>query len=180
MDPEARLGGGRYVVKRLLGEGAQGATYEATETAGGRTVAIKRYSVRSARSWKDVELAERETRVLASLDHPLVPRYIEHFEEDGALYLVMEKVEGETLEALRKREGGLPEAEVRRFLASADRALTYLHGRGSPVFHRDVKPGNVVRRPDGSYVFVDFGAVSEVLFRRGGSSTIVGTLGYMA
>jgi hypothetical protein len=47
------------------------------------------------------------------------------------------------------------------------------------VVHRDVKPSNVVRRPDGSYVFVDFGAVSESLFRRG-SSTIVGTMGYMA
>ncbi|MGH7298056.1 MAG: serine/threonine-protein kinase, partial [Polyangiaceae bacterium] len=179
MDPEARLGGGRYVVRGLLGEGAQGATYEAADAGGSRTVAIKRFDVRGARSWKDVELAERETRVLASLDHPLVPRYIEHFEEGGALYLVMEKVEGETLEAVRKREGALPEAEVRRFLASADRALTYLHGRGSPVFHRDIKPGNVVRRPDGSYVFVDFGAVSEHLFRRG-SSTIVGTMGYMA
>jgi hypothetical protein len=142
-------------------------------------VAIKRFDVRGARGWKDVELAERETRVLATIDHPLVPRYIEHFEEDGALYLVMERVEGETLEAIRKREGALPEAEVRRFLACADRALTYLHGRGSPVVHRDVKPSNVVRRADGSYVFVDFGAVSESLFRRG-SSTIVGTMGYMA
>lgn len=179
MEPEARLGGGRYVVKGLLGQGAQGATYEAADAGTGRTVAIKRFDVRGARSWKDVELAERETRVLASLDHPLVPRYIEHFEEGGALYLVMEKVEGETLESIRKREGALPEAEVRRFLACADRALTYLHGRGSPVVHRDVKPGNVVRRPDGSYVFVDFGAVSEFLFRRG-SSTIVGTMGYMA
>ncbi len=107
-----------------------------------------------------------------------MPRYLEHFEEDGALYLVMDRVEGETLEAVRKREGALPEAEVRRFLACADRALTYLHGRGSPVVHRDVKPSNVVRRADGSYVLVDFGAVSEQLRR--GSSTVVGTMGYMA
>jgi serine/threonine protein kinase len=178
MDPGARLGGGRYVVTSLLGQGSQGATYAATAEASGRSVAIKRFDVRGARGWKDVELAERETRVLATLDHPLVPRYIEHFEEDGALYLVMDRVEGETLEAVRKRDGALPEAEVRRFLACADRALTYLHGRGSPVVHRDVKPSNVVRRADGSYVLVDFGAVSEQLRR--GSSTIVGTMGYMA
>jgi serine/threonine protein kinase len=179
MESETRLGGGRYVVNGLLGEGSQGATYAATDAQSGRAVAIKRFDVRGARGWKDVELAERETRVLATIDHPLVPRYIEHFEEDGALYLVMERVEGETLEAIRKREGALPEAEVRRFLACADRALTYLHGRGSPVIHRDVKPSNVVRRADGGYVFVDFGAVSESLLRRG-SSTIVGTMGYMA
>jgi Protein kinase domain len=173
------LGGERYAVSGTLGEGSQGTTYAATELATGRAVAIKRFDVRGARSWKDVELAEREIRVLESLDHPLVPRYVEHFEEDGALYLVMERVQGETLEAIRKREGALPEAEVRRFLASADRTLTYLHGRGSPVVHRDVKPANVVRRADGSYVLVDFGAVSEQL-RRGTGSTVVGTLGYMA
>ncbi len=179
MATEPRLEGTRYVVKALLGEGSQGATYAAHDTETGRDVAIKRFDVRGARSWKDVELAERETRVLATLDHPLVPRYIEHFEKDGALYLVMDLVEGETLEAIRKRQGALPEAEVRRLLACVDGALTYLHGRGSPVVHRDVKPSNVVRRADGTYVLVDFGAVSEQLFRRG-SSTIVGTMGFMA
>jgi len=179
MEPETRLGGGRYVVKGLLGEGAQGATYEALEAESGRPVAIKRFDVRGAKRWKDVELAEREARVLATLDHPLVARYIEHFEEDGSLYLVMERVAGETLESIRKREGPLPEAEVRRFLACADRAFSYLHGRRSPVIHRDVKPANVVRRGDGSYVLVDFGAVSDSL-RRGTGSTVVGTMGYMA
>jgi len=179
MDQETSLRDGRYLVRAVLGEGAQGVTYEATDLQASGLVAIKRFNVGDARSWKEVELAERETRVLATLDHPLVPRYIEHFEENGALYLVMEKVEGETLDAIRRREGALPEAEVRRFLACADRALTYLHGRSSPVVHRDVKPRNVVRRPDGSYVFVDFGAVRELL-KRGGSSTIVGTAGYMA
>jgi serine/threonine protein kinase len=172
------LGGDRYVVRGQLGEGAQGITYDAVDR-GGRPVAIKRFDVRGAKSWKEVELAEREARVLATIDHPLVPRYLEHFEEDGHLYLVMEKIEGETLEELRKRQGALPEAEVRRFLACADRALTYLHGRASPIVHRDIKPRNVVKKPDGTYVLVDFGAVSELILRRH-SSTIVGTIGYMA
>ncbi len=179
MDTGAKLHGDRYVVRGRLGEGAQGVTYEATDTQTGGVVAIKRFNVGGAHSWKEVELAEREARVLATLDHPLLPRYVEHFEDEGTLYLVMEKVEGETLDAIRKREGALSETEVRRFLACADRALTYLHGRGSPIVHRDVKPRNVVRRPDGTYVFVDFGAVRELLVR-GSSSTVVGTMGYMA
>jgi hypothetical protein len=177
--PGTRLDGGRYEVKGLLGEGSQGVTYEATDAHPGKLVAVKRFDVRGARSWKDVELAEREARVLATLDHPLVPRYLANFEEDGALYLVMDKVEGESLESLRRRQGPLPEAEVRRFLSCADRALTYLHGRGAPVVHRDLKPGNVIRRPDGTYVLVDFGAVTELLTKKG-SSTIVGTVGYIA
>lgn len=179
MDVPARLRGGRYAPHGLLGEGAQGVTYDAADLENGRAVAIKRFDVRGARGWKDVELAEREARVLSTLDHPLVPTYIEHFEEDGALYLVMEKILGETMEAVRQRDGALDEAEVRRFLASSDSALTYLHGRASPVVHRDIKPRNVVRRPDGSYVLVDFGAVAELLLRKG-ASTVVGTAGYMA
>lgn len=179
MDEPTRLRDGRYLVQGRLGEGAQGVTYDAVDVREGRPVAIKRFDVRGAQSWKDVELAERETRVLATLDHPLLPRYVEHFEEGGALYLVMEKVEGETLDLVRRREGALPEHEVRRFLACADNALTYLHGRSSPMVHRDIKPRNVIRRPDGSYVMVDFGAVSDRIRARGGS-TIVGTYGYMA
>lgn len=179
MQPGSRLGGGRYVVRGVLGEGAQGTTYDALDEREGRSVAIKRFDVRGAKSWKDVELAEREARVLATIDHPLVPRYFEHFEENESLYLVMEKIEGETLEAMRKRTGSIPEQEVRRFLTCADRALSYLHGRSSPIVHRDVKPRNVVRRQDGSYVFVDFGTVSELMVRRG-ASTVVGTIGYMA
>ncbi len=179
MESDVSLASGRYTIRGVLGEGAQGTTYDAVDVRDGRAVAIKRFDVRGARSWKDVELAEREARVLATLDHPLVPRYIEHFEENGALYLVMGKIEGETLDAIVKREGPLPEDEVRRFLACADRALSYLHGRASPVIHRDVKPRNVIRRSDGSYVFVDFGAVSELMSKKG-ASTIVGTIGYMA
>jgi len=179
MQPGSRLGSGRYVVRGILGEGAQGTTYDAFDEQAGRSVAIKRFDVRGARSWKDVELAEREARVLATIDHPLVPRYFEHFEENDSLYLVMEKIEGETLETIRQRSGGVPEEEVRRFLTCADRALSYLHGRSSPMVHRDVKPRNVVRRHDGSFVFVDFGTVSELMARRG-ASTVVGTIGYMA
>src|SRR6185369_13107854 len=137
-------------------------TLEARDAArGGRAVAIKRFDVRGAKSWKDVELAEREARVLASLDHPLLPKYVEHFEEDGSLYLVMEKVDGETLDTICRRDGARSEAEVARFIVCASEALAYLHGRTPPVVHRDIKPRNVVRRPDGSFVLVDFGAVSE-------------------
>jgi hypothetical protein len=144
----------------------------------GRPVAIKRFDVRGARSWKDVELAEREARVLASLSHPKLPGYVDHFEEDGALYLVMEKIEGTPLSTLCRR-GPMSESDVRRLLEDADDVLRYLHGRQPPVIHRDLKPANVLRRPDGSYAFVDFGAVRDMMRPEGGS-TVVGTFGYMA
>src|SRR5688500_13190794 len=170
---------GRYVLLGTLGSGSQGETLEAVDKREGRPVAIKRFTIRGAKSWKDVELAEREATVLAALDHSSLPRYIEHFEEEGALYLVMEKVEGETLSARRKRGAVLNQEQVLRFLREAAASLRYLHGHAPPIVHRDIKPGNVILRPDGSYCLVDFGSVRDRLKPEGGS-TVVGTFGFMA
>jgi hypothetical protein len=172
---------GRYVVTGILGEGSQGCTLDAVDKREGRAVAIKRFQVRGARSWKDVELAEREAQVLSQLSHALLPCALEHFEEEGALYLVMEKIEGTTVAAL----GMVDAAEVVRFLEDAGEVLDYLHDRAPPVVHRDIKPRNILRRParaderHSRYVLVDFGSVRQRLDTRGGS-TVAGTFGYMA
>jgi hypothetical protein len=171
------LRGGRYVVTGSLGEGSQGSTFEAVDKKEGRLVAIKRFDVRGAKAWKDVELAEREARVLASLHHPKLPSYIEHFEEEGRLYLVMQKIEGKSLAQAMKEGKRLDESAVLGLLRDAADTLGYMHGQG--VVHRDVKPGNVIQRPDGTFAFVDFGAVRDRMRLEGGS-TVVGTFGYMA
>ena len=199
------LRNGRYTLLRTLGEGSQAETWEARDNgaknkhpdpanlakdfdtyvrrAKGEAkhdpnprglVAIKCFRVGKAKAWKDVELAEREATTLATLAHPNLPRYFEHFEEDGALYLVMEKIEGESLVP-----GKTKDVDVVRMLEDIGRALHYLHGRSPSLVHRDVKPANIIRRPDGSYVLVDLGAVRDRLKPAGGS-TVVGTFGYMA
>jgi hypothetical protein len=66
-----------------------------------------------------------------------------------------------------------------RFLREAAQSLDYLHGHAPPIVHRDIKPGNVILRPDGSYCLVDFGSVRDRLKPEGGS-TVVGTFGFMA
>jgi tRNA A-37 threonylcarbamoyl transferase component Bud32 len=168
----------RYRVLGLLGRGAQADTLWAEDTQSGAQVAIKRFQVRGAKSWKDVELAEREASVLARLKHKNLPKYLDHFEEDGSLFLVMEKIEGETLAELRAK-GRLDQALVRRFLSDLADTLGYLHGLSPPIVHRDIKPQNVILRPDGGFSLVDFGSVREKLRPQGGS-TVVGTFGYMA
>lgn len=169
----------RYAVVGVLGEGAQGQTLDAVDKLHGRPVTIKRFHVRGASSWKDVEMAEREARVLASLSHPRLPRYVEHFEEEGVLYLVTEKLEGESLLSLRKRGVRLSEADVLHLLTNLSDTLDYLHSRAPAVIHRDIKPGNVLRLADGSFALIDFGSVRDKLRPEGGS-TVVGTFGYMA
>lgn len=169
----------RYAVIRLLGEGSQATTFEAVDKKEGKPVAIKRFRVRGAKSWKEVELAEREARVLAGLSHPGLPKYVEHFEENGELFLVTEKIEGESLHSLQKRGVTFSEEEIFQFLREAAEILDYLHGRSPPVVHRDIKPSNVMRRPDGSLALIDFGAVRDKMKPEGGS-TVVGTFGFMA
>ncbi len=170
---------GRYAITRLLGEGAQAATLEAVDKRDGRLVAIKRFRVKGASSWKEVELAEREAKVMAALSHPLIPRYIEHFEEQGELFLVTEKIEGQSLLALKQKGVLFSEEEIIRFLRDIAESLDYLHSRIPPVVHRDIKPSNVMKRADGRYVLIDFGAVRDRMKPEGGS-TVVGTFGYMA
>ena len=179
LTPGTALRDGRYAVIRKLGQGAQGETLEAIDKLTGTPVAIKRFVVRGAASWKDVELAEREARVLATLKHPNLPVYLDHFEEQGCLYLVMERIEGESLLALRRGGVAFSQQDVVRFLQNASDSLEHLHRRAPPVIHRDIKPSNVLRRPDGSFCLVDFGSVRERLQPEGGS-TVVGTFGYMA
>lgn len=170
------VGNGRFAITRVLGHGAQATTYEAVDKQSGTLVALKRFSIPHAETWKDVELAEREAEVLSQLEHPLLPRYLTHFEEQGALFLAMEKVEGKTLGQLR---GSLSEEDVRKFLRDAAQVLGYLHGRAPPIIHRDIKPNNVIRNSEGRFVLVDFGSVQHRLRPEGGS-TVVGTFGYMA
>lgn len=185
------LAGGRYSVVGLLGSGAQGSTLLAVQEATGRHVAIKRFVVKGARSWKDVELAEREAAVLASLSHPRLPAYVEHFEEGGALYLVMERIEGVPLFGPGEARGGdlappsralarLGEAEVVRMIREVGEVLAYLHGRAPPVVHRDVKPGNVLVSRAGLAKLTDFGIarLEDAQVTREG--ILLGTPSYMS
>ncbi len=176
---QALLLTGRYELLKRLGKGSQGETWEALDHNGGARVAVKRFSVLGAESWKAIELAEREAVVLASLQHVAVPGYVDHFEDGGALYLVMKKVEGESLAGILARGGSLSRAQVWSFLREIADCLDYLHGRAPPVVHRDIKPSNIILRPDGSFCLVDFGSVSNRL-RSPDDSTVVGTFGFMA
>lgn len=176
--PPKVVRGGRFVLTREMGGGAQASTWEAVDKQVGQAVVIKVFRVKGARSWKEIELAEREAKVLRSVRHELCPAYVDHFEEDGCLYLAMTRIAGTPLDEIAKADGFEPN-DVFAFLRDAADILDYLHGRHPPLVHRDIKPGNVVRRPDGRYCLVDFGSVRDSLKPEGGS-TVVGTFGYMA
>ena len=156
-----------------LGRGGQGSTFRARHVETGQIAAVKRFRVSELADWKRFDLFEREVATLAQLDHPAIPHYLGHgTSEDGTeRWLAMELVPGDSLAT--RLQAGLtlsPEAIADLFHQALD-ILAYLHSRVPPIIHRDVKPHNLIVRPDGRLALVDFGSVKTSLRLDGGSSS---------
>lgn len=174
----------RYRIVAPIGEGSMGTTYEAEDLTNYKRVAIKVVSLRQMQDWKIIELFDREARVLANLQHPSIPKYLDRFDEDTPtdrrFYLVQALAPGESLAASVEKGWQPKERQVRKMALQLLDILNYLHGLTPPVIHRDIKPQNIIRDSKGKLYLVDFGAVQDVYrntLTRGG--TFVGTLGYM-
>jgi len=175
----------RYVIKSLLGRGGMATTYAASDRLSNQSVAIKVLSLRQSSQWKAIELFEREAKVLASLNHPQIPKYLDYFhidlESDRRFYLVQELIEGESLAQIVQQGKRMTEDDVQEIATQILTILCYLHELSPPVVHRDIKPQNLIRRPNSAIALVDFGAVQDVYRNTiAGGSTFVGTYGYMA
>jgi eukaryotic-like serine/threonine-protein kinase len=177
--------GDRYRIIAPLGQGGMGVTYRAEDLNTAVPVALKTISLRRADAFKSIELFEREARVLAHLDHPKIPRYIDHFQIDSAtnveFYLAQQLAEGQPLSDSVEQGWQPTAADVRAIAKQVLDILVYLQALTPPVIHRDIKPQNIIRRRDGQIMLVDFGAVQDVYHNTVlGGSTVIGTYGYMA
>jgi hypothetical protein len=153
----------RYAMRApALGRGGMGVVWRARDTLLGREVAIK--EVRLPAALADDERARvrarvmREARVAARLNHAGAVTLHDIVDEDGRPYIVMELVEAPTLTDLVAERGPLPPEEVAALGLSLLDTLEAAHGVG--IVHRDVKPGNVMVRPDGGTKLADFGIAS--------------------
>ena len=146
---------GRYRIVRLLGRGGMGTVYEAVDLRLGHTVAVKQSQTANQTLWKQFE---REARLMASLNHPALPRVSDYFTEENRTFLVMQYVDGADLaETLAKQPGPLPKRVV---IAWADQlldALIYLHSHDRHIVHRDIKPHNLKITETGRISLLDFG-----------------------
>jgi tetratricopeptide (TPR) repeat protein/predicted Ser/Thr protein kinase len=177
--PGVRLG--PYQLEALLGEGGMGEVFRARDSRLGRPVAIK--VIRGERALQpDFRIRfQREARATAALNHPHICALYDVGEQDGASYLVMEYVEGQTL-AARLREGPLPLDQLLRRATEASQALAAAHERG--IIHRDLKPANLMLTASGVKV-LDFGlakftGTEAPALDATGAHTILGTPSYMS
>jgi hypothetical protein len=171
-----------YQVERVLGGGGQATTYAARDARTGAHVAIKVFTFKAVKDYKQLELFRRECQVLKALEHPGIPRLLEEFESDDGsqAFLVMDLVEGPTLKDVQAQGGPLTEEALWSVLWQGAEILRYLHARQPPVVHRDIKPANLIQRSDGTLCLVDFGVVQSGAPAAGDDRTWVGTAGFMA
>lgn len=183
---------GRYTIEEVLGAGGWGITYKAHDEKLGRTVAIKELFLLElcVRQQQGVyplpNLGQqgyseykrrllREAQLLASLNHPGIVKVYDQFEENNTAYMVMEFVEGRTLEEELKAIGGpMSEQKAVAYILQVCEALKVIHGKN--YLHRDIKPSNIMVRNDGSVVLIDFGIARQFAGGRAQSMThVIGT-----
>jgi serine/threonine-protein kinase len=148
---------GNYRIEAPIGEGGMGAVYKAVHQQIGNEVAIKVLGLGRETSEKDQARFLTEAKTTAALSHTNIVKVYDFIIQDGIYYMLMELVEGQSLDKLMSEPGvPLPLPRVAAILSFVARALDYAHNRG--VVHRDVKPQNVlIAREDGRVVLSDFG-----------------------
>ncbi|WP_052887700.1 serine/threonine protein kinase [Thermogemmatispora carboxidivorans] len=190
MNPEALIGMklGTCTLQRLIGQGGMGAVFLAQQSRPRRQVAVKvlfpMASLTPHQLAAFLERFRRETDAAASLEHPNIMPVYEYGEQQGLAYLVMPYVSGGTLRDEMEREGAMALPKVLNYLEQLAAALDFAHERG--VIHRDVKPANILKTPDGRLLLTDFGLVKIISEERAsqvrltGPGAPVGTPDYMS
>jgi eukaryotic-like serine/threonine-protein kinase len=146
----------RYRIARLIGEGGFGAVYRAWDLSLNKLCALKENLDISEEARRQFQ---REATLMSTLVHPSLPRVTDHFViPDQGQYLVMDYVEGQSLNAiLDEQNGPIDEKAALAWIEQICDALDYLHTRNPPIIHRDIKPENIIITPEGRAMLVDFG-----------------------
>jgi serine/threonine protein kinase len=171
--------GGRYRLDERIASGGMGDVWRGTDEVLGRTVAVK---ILLPALLDEPGFAERfrgEARTMATINHPGVVDIYDYGSDQQVAFLVMEYVEGEALSRTLSRVGRLTPARTMALVAQAADALHAAHQKG--IVHRDVKPGNLLVRPNGTLVLTDFGiARSAIVGQLTAAGAVLGTASYIS
>ncbi|RZU50960.1 serine/threonine-protein kinase [Krasilnikovia cinnamomea] len=171
--------GGRYRLDERIAGGGMGDVWRGTDEVLGRTVAVK---ILLPALLEEPGFAERfrgEARTMATINHPGVVDVYDYGSDQQLAFLVMEYVEGDALSRTLSRVGRLTPGRTMALVAQAADALQAAHANG--IVHRDVKPGNLLVRPNGTLVLTDFGiARSELVGQLTVAGSVLGTASYIS
>lgn len=172
---------GKYKILNKIGQGGMSVVYLAMNERANKQWAIK--EVRKDGT-KDYEVVKQgliaETDILKRLNHPHLPSIIDVIDCDDTFLIVMDYIEGRTLDYWLKTEGAQPQERVVEWAKQICDVLGYLHSRKPPIIYRDLKPSNVMLKPDGKIMIIDFGTAREFKEQSIEDTKCLGTQGYAA
>lgn len=181
MTKEGIILDGKYEIWKEVGRGGMSIVYLARDNRLNKQWAVKEIKNDGSKSTRTLlKGLEREANILKNVDHPVLPRIVDIINQDGTIYVVMDFIEGTTISDRLKKEGAQPQETVIEWGLQLASALDYLHNMKPPVIYRDMKPSNVMIKPEGGVKLIDFGTAKEYIVENNADTTALGTRGYAA
>ncbi len=171
----------KYEILKQIGEGGMSVVYLARNNRMNMQLAVKEIKNDGSKSTEILlKGLEREANILKDVDHPVIPRIIDIVKYGGTICVVMDFIEGENLADKLKEVGAFSQDEVIDWGLELASALEYLHSMNPPIIYRDMKPSNVMLKPDGGVKLIDFGTAKTYDIENNADTTALGTRGYAA
>ncbi len=172
---------GKYKILRKIGQGGMSIVYLAMNERANKQWAIKEVRKDGVKDFGFVKQGLAvETDMLKKLRHPSLPGIIDIIEDKDMFLIVMDYIEGNPLSKVLEESGAQPQEDVIRWAKQLCDVLGYLHTRTPAIIYRDMKPANVMLKPDGNVTLIDFGTAREFKEKNIADTTCLGTVGYAA
>lgn len=171
---------GKYEILKEIGRGGMSIVYLARDNRLNKQWAIK--EIRKKGNSKSDEVIINsllaEADLMKRLDHPVLPRIVDIVSSSVTIYIIMDYIEGRSLDVILKEQGARDEEDVISWSRQLAEALMYLHSQNPPIIYRDMKPSNIMLKPDGIVKIIDFGIAGEYRENALADTTVLGTRGY--
>lgn len=172
---------GKYKILNVVGKGGMSVVYLAMNERANKQWAIKEVRKDGMQSFEVVKQnLVAETDLLKKLNHPHLPSIIDVIDCDDTFLIVMDYIEGNPLSKALETSGAQNQDDVIEWAKQLCDVLGYLHSRKPPIIYRDMKPSNVMLKPDGNVTLIDFGTAREFKYSSVADTTCLGTQGYAA
>ena len=172
---------GKYKILNVVGKGGMSVVYLAMNERANKQWAIKEARKDGMQSFEVVKQnLVAETDLLKKLNHPHLPSIIDVIDCDDTFLIVMDYIEGNPLSKALETSGAQNQDDVIEWAKQLCDVLGYLHSRKPPIIYRDMKPSNVMLKPDGNVMLIDFGTAREFKYSSVADTTCLGTQGYAA
>lgn len=171
---------GKYEILTEIGKGGMSIVYLARDTHLNKQWAVK--EIRKKGNSRNDEVIVNsllaEANLMKKLDHPALPRIVDIIDNGITIYVIMDYIEGESLDKILAEYGPQSEDKVIDWAKQLCDALMYLHKQNPAIIYRDMKPANVMLKPEGNVKIIDFGIAREYKEQRLADTTVLGTKGY--